>query len=321
MHKLLYYSILEFQPELLDLLRRNFDLIELPDPNHDKADILDNVDVIFSPLGFYCGKDKIDSCPNLKVIVSNTTGVPHIDVEYAESKGITIVALHNEQAFLKSITATAEHTWGLLIALTRRIPWAFDSVKNGTWNRRLFPGKSMFSSMTLGIVGLGRLGKMVAKYGFCFGMKVRYYDPYVNKPSMKKFEKVDSVIELVANNDIITLHLPLNEQTERMFNKKIFDNFKKEAYLINTSRAEVVDFDSLLDALKKKKLAGAAFDVFEGEFKKGFSDSKVFKNHPLLEYARTHDNLLITPHIGGSTLDAWAKTEQFTIKKLIEMFN
>ncbi len=302
------------------MLRRNFELIELSDPDHDTADILGKIDVAFAPLGFYCGKDKIDSCPNLKVIASNTTGVPHIDVEYAENNGITIAALHTEQEFLKSITPTAEHTWGLLLSLARRIPGAFDSVKSGVWNRRLYPGNAMLSSLSIGIVGLGRLGKIVGKYGLAFDMRVQFFDPYVDESPLRGIEKVGSLSDLVSTNDIITLHIPHNKETESMFNKEIFSSFKRGAFLINTARAEIIDFKALLDALKEGKIAGAAMDVFEGEFQKGFSNSQSFSTHPLLEYARNHDNLLITPHIGGSTLDAWAKTEQHVIKRLINYF-
>lgn len=320
MHKLLYYTILQFQSESLDMLRRNFELIELPDPDSDTAAILDEIDVTFAPLGFHCGKNKIDSCPNLKVIASSTTGVPHIDLEYAESKGVTVIALNTEQEFLKSITPTAEHTWGLLLSLTRRIPWAFESVKSGTWNRRHFPGKAMLTSLSLGIIGLGRLGSMVAKYGKCFGMNVQYYDPYIEHPEVEGIKRVGSLKELVSGNDIISLHIPHNKRNERLINNEIFNNFKKRSFFINTARAEAIDSSALLEALNSGRIAGAALDVFEGEFQKGFSNSQEFKNHPLLKYAQSHDNLLITPHIGGSTLDAWAKTEQYVINKLITFF-
>jgi D-3-phosphoglycerate dehydrogenase len=302
------------------LLHENFKVITLPDPDADTKEILRDVEVTFAPLGFYCGKKKIDACPRLRAIASNTTGDPHIDVPYAESRKIAVITLRDEREFLCTITATAEHTWGLILALVRRIPWAFDSVKQGTWNRRLFPGKAMLSTMSLGIVGLGRLGTMVAKYGLNFGMQVRYYDPYVDPPDPDTVERVDTLETLVSKSDIISVHVPHNEETESMFHSEVFEKFKDGSYLINTARAEVVDSRALLKALQSGRLAGAALDVFEGEFGKNFSGSRSFREHSLLEYARTHDNLLLSPHIGGSTVDAWEKTERFTILKVMACF-
>lgn len=319
--KVLYYSVLDYQPENIEMLHDHFTVIALHDPDEDTPEILQDVVVTFAPLGFYCGEQKIDLCPRLKVIASNTTGDAHIDVQYAASKGITVITLNEERAFLETITPTAEHTWGLLLALTRLTPWAFDSVKSGIWNRRLFPGNAMLSSMSLGIIGLGRLGSMVARYGQCFGMKVKYYDPYVDSSPIHGAERVQDLMTLVNKNDVISLHAPYNDETEKMLNSEVFLNFKRGSYFINSARAEIVDFAALLEALNSGRLAGAAMDVFQQEFQKGFSGSQQFKNHPLLEYARNHDNLLLTPHIGGSTIDAWKKTEEHTLKKIIEFLN
>ncbi len=316
----LYYSILKYQPESLDMLRQAFEIIELPDPEADTSEVLERIDVTFAPLGFVCGREKIDACPRLKAIASNTTGDPHIDTVYAESKGICVVTLKNEQEFLRSITPTAELTWGLLIALMRRIPWAFDSVASGVWNRRLFPGRRMLSNMSLGIIGLGRLGKIVARYGQCFGMSpLRFFDPYKPEDIMTGVKKVEKLTALAASCDVISLHAPHNDETQGMLGRKFFGAVKPGSWFVNTARAEIVDFGSLFEALENGRLAGAAIDVFEDEFTKGFSGSETFRTHPLIEYARTHDNLLVTPHIGGSTLDAWNLTERFTIERLKEI--
>jgi|TARA_B100000315_G_scaffold216684_1_gene216767 D-3-phosphoglycerate dehydrogenase len=314
--KILYYTILDYQPENKAILDKHFYVITLKNPDEDNREILKEVDVIIVPLGFYLGRDKIDKAPNLRIIASNTTGVPHIDVEYAEQKGIRVISLKDYQGFLRSITPTAELTWGLILALTRRIPWAFHSVCDGEWNRRLFGGVSMLSRMSLGIAGLGRLGSMVASYGKCFGMKVNFYDPYVTDPLIPGLKRADTLEELVEDNDIVSIHIPHKPETEKLFNEEIFSKFKQGSFLINTSRGELIDFSVLLRSLQNKVLAGAALDVFEGEYEEGFS--KKYITHPLLEYARKHDNLIITPHIGGSTCDAWRLTEEFTLRKVIE---
>jgi D-3-phosphoglycerate dehydrogenase len=314
----LYYSKLQYQPQNLERLRRKFELIELPNPSYDTDNVLGRTEVLFAPLGYYVDKIKIDRCPNLKVIASNTTGHPHIDVEYAWSKGIEVACLKYAQEFLQTITPTAELTMGLIIALTRNIIPAHLNVLDGVWNRRPFGAQAMLSSMSLGIVGLGRLGSMVARFAKAFGMQVRYYDPYVaDAPNGVK--RCDSLKELVANSDVVTIHVPHERDTEEMFNAEIFECFKDGAYLINTARGELLDWNVLLKALQSGHLAGAALDVFEGEFEPEFSE--VFPSHPLLNYACANYNLILTPHIGGSTRDAWLKTESYTIDMVIDFLD
>ncbi len=290
----------------------------LPNPLYDKLEILKQADVIFAPLGYYCGRDKINQSPKLKVIASNTTGHPHIDIDYAAQKGIQVITLKGHDEFLNTITPTAELTWGLIISLTRKIFSAYQSVIKGNWNRRPFGGVSMLSRMSLGVAGYGRLGRMVANYGKSFGMKVSYYDPFVENEDVGVF-RVNTLVELVSTSDIITIHIPHEPETEGLFNKKIFTCFKKGAYLINTSRGELIDHDALLEYLKDGTLAGAALDVLDGEYKHGFKDN--IKDHPVWKYAQEHSNLILTPHIGGSTIDAWKMTEEYTIKLIVAALN
>lgn len=311
----LYYSILKYQQENLDRLHQAFRVIELPDPSHDTAEILAKVEVLFAPLGYQVDRAKIDGAPRLKVIASNTTGHPHIDVIHAGSKGIRVACLKYAQRFLSTITPTAELTWGLIILLTRNLLAANRSVLHGKWDRRPFGAPAMLSSLDLGIVGLGRLGGMVARYGKAFGMRVRYYDPYVESAD-PDIIRVESLTELVAQSDIITIHVPHEPETEGMFDEEIFAACKPGSYLINTARGELIDWQAFLASLESGRLAGAAIDVFEGEFVPGFADR--FPDHPVLEYARSHDNLFITPHIGGSTIDAWRKTEGHTIDMVLQ---
>lgn len=319
MKKLLYYTMLNFQPENLEVLQKNFEVVILETPKNDTDEILSDIAIAFAPLGFFFNKEKINQMPKLEIIASNTTSEPHIDREYAESRGIKVFSLKYEQEFLKTITPTAEHTWGLILGLIRRIPWAYQSVLGGTWNRRLFGGKAMMSKMTIGIAGLGRLGKLVAQYAKAFQMtKIFYYDPNVEKSDIEGVEKVNSLEELVSQSDIITIHIPAEKETHNIFNQELFTKFKLGSFLINTSRAELVDEKAMLEVLKSGKLAGAAIDVFEGEFE--INQEELLRKSPILTYAKTHDNLLITPHIGGSTLDAWKLTERRIIDKIFEQF-
>jgi len=312
---LIYYEILQYAPENVTFLQDSFRVLSLPDPSLDTTETLSQAEVILAPLGYFLGKEKIDQGLRLKVIGSNTTGHPHIDITYAHEKGIRVVTLKEEHGFLKTITPTAELTWGLIIALTRNVLPAFHSVLQGNWDRRPFGGKRMLSRMTLGIAGLGRLGRMVASYGACFGMQVRYFDPYVSE-SGAGVERVDTLEELVAVSDIISIHIPHEPETENLFGKELLARFKDGSYLVNTSRGELVDHEALLGCLKSGKLAGAALDVLDGEFQPGFKERVL--QQPLVQYALEHPNLIITPHIGGSTTDAWRMTEEYTIRKVIE---
>ncbi len=311
---LIYYEILNYQKENIEKLHKYFNVLTLPNPEHDSVRYLKKAQVIIEPLGYYFGEEKIDLSPELKIIASNTTGYPHIDVGYATKKGIKVITLKGQSEFLDTITPTAELAWGLIIALTRNLVPAIDSVKKGFWDRRPFGGRRMLSKMNLGIAGFGRLGSKVGNYAQSFCMNVKYYDPFVSKSPIG-IEKVETLEELVSVSDIITIHIPHEPETEKLFGKSIFSHFKPEAFLINTSRGELVDQEVLLNYLTSGKLAGAALDVFDGEFIPGFIDE--MKKQALWKYAKSHQNLLITPHIGGSTWDAWKLTEEYTIDMII----
>ncbi len=314
--RLIYYEILAYQPENLKLLNHYFEIETLPDPSGDTGQLLKKAEAILAPLGYYVGKDKIDKMPCLKCIGSNTTGHPHIDIEYAAKKGIKVITLKDHQDFLDTITPTSELTWGLIIALTRKLLPAAKSVTDGQWSRWPFGGEHMLSRMKLGVIGLGRLGKKVARYGMAFDMDVGYFDPYVE--SSAGIQRYSQLKDLVSWADIITLHVPHEPETENLISKEIISYCKPGAFFINTSRGELVDHTALLNALQTKSIGGAALDVLDGEFIPGF-ENHVLEN-TLVQYARKNDNLIITPHIGGSTRDAWKLTQEYTIKKMIEYF-
>lgn len=313
----LYYEMLNYQPSNLALLREHFDLVTLETPTDDTDEVLRQVEVGFAPLGFEYDRDKIDRMPNLRVIASNTTGEPHIDREYAESKGIAVFSLKDEDEFLETITPTAEHTWGLLLALMRHIPQAYESVLDGNWSRWPFPGKSMLSNLTIGIVGMGRLGRLVADYARAFRMEeIGFYDPNTGAEEVPFAEKVDTLEELVGRYDVVTIHAPSTEETRGMFDEAVFASFREGSYLVNTARGELVDEEALVESLEAGRLAGAALDVFDGEYE--VDHERRLRASPLYQYARENDDLLLTPHIGGSTYDAWEATERRVIKKAVD---
>ena len=315
---LIYYKILSFQKDTLKYIEENFDRITLPDPSHDTEEVLKKAKVLFAPMGFIFDKEKIDMCSCLHVLGTPTTGEFHIDVDYARSKKISICSFRNQKEFLSKITPTAELAWGLILCVTRKIPWAHDSVCEGRWEGKEFGKRTprMLSKMSLGIVGLGRLGSMVARYGRAFRMKVFYYDPFVTDD---RNIKCDNLLDLAKSSDIVSIHVHLSRDTENLIGKKFIDTMKKDSYIINTSRGGIVDENDLLDALRSGHLAGAGLDMLTGEHLPGFK--YMLQEHPLVKYANTHDNLLITPKMGGATIDAWKGTEKYIVDMIIKELN
>lgn len=318
MRKALYFDILNYQEQNMELLRGNFAVVSLPDPSRITDSNLQDASVVFAPLGYQYGEDLFSRAPQLKVIATNTTGVPHIDTAAADARGIKVFSLKDETAFLSTITPTAELTFGLIIAITRNMIPAHASVLNGSWNRWQFGGTAMLSRMSLGIVGLGRLGKMVARYATTFGMQVMYHDPFIEHDPSWPYFRVDDLGTLLGGADIITVHIPMNDRNRHLFTRERFGRFRKGSYFINTARGEVVESHALAEALTSGHLAGAAVDVLDGEFEPGFQER--MSSHPLIQYTRSHANLLITPHIAGSTMDAWSLTQRHVIEQTINYF-
>jgi phosphoglycerate dehydrogenase-like enzyme len=310
--RVIYYRVLKYQPENVDLLHAKFDVVTSDDPRRDSDEVLATADAIFAPLGFRVDKSRLDRCPKLRAIISNTTSIPHIDAAEAERRGIKICALHDEQEFLGTITPTAEHTIGLMMALWRRIPAAHAAACRGEWDRRPWGAPRMLSRMRLGIVGYGRLGQRVAPIAEAIGMKVQFYDPH-------KIDSCASLLELAARSDVLSLHAPANPETTGLISREVLAALPRGAILINTARGELLDADAMLDLLKSGHLAGAALDTIDGEYDSGFDE--VFAKSALRDYAASHDNLILTPHIGGSTIDAWRETERRAIEKAAAVFD
>lgn len=264
-------------------------------------------DIIVLRLAYKIDASWLDKMPNLKVIATPTTGLNHVDVAEAKKRGVKIISLRGRTSFLKYIPSTAEKTMALLMASVRKLPWAFDHVRGGGWDRNLFKGNQLLGK-TLGILGFGRLGKIVAKYAKVFGMKVIACDPHLAPKVFTRYgvKRVD-MENLFKKSDIISVHASLTDETTNLIREKHFRLMKPNVHLINTARGEIIDEKALLKALKNKWLAGAALDVLWDER----GDGAHLKNNPLIEYAKANNNLLIVPHLGGATYEAMAVTEDF----------
>ncbi len=224
----------------------------------------------------------------LKVIARAGVGVDNIDLDAATARGILVV----NTAEANTIT-TAEHALALMMALVRNIGPAHMTMANGGWDRNKFVGRQM-AGKTLGIVGFGRIGRTVAERALAFDMNVIGYDPFYNAETALdgKVKMYRSFDELLPHADVITFHVPLNEQTRGMLGKQNFDNARKGVFLVNASRGGIIDEAALLDALDSGRCGGAALDVF--------TEEPPAKDHPL----RKHPKVLLTPHLGASTEEA-----------------
>jgi len=279
--------------------------------------IIDRFDILIIRLDIKVDKEIIEKARRLKVIGSSTTGLDHIDLNLAEKKGIKVVSLQGEINLLKNVWATPEHTFALILSLIRKTPFAFDSIRRYRWSRKNFIGSELRNKI-IGVIGFGRVGSMVARIAKGFKMSVLAYDPYITKKKIIKAGVIPSNLKnLFKKSDIISLHLNLNKKTELLIQAEEFKEMKGSAFFINTSRGKIVNEKALLSALKRKEIAGAALDVMWNEDVSGI----FLKGNPLVNYAKKHHNLIITPHIGGTTRESVEKTEVFIAEKIKKYFD
>jgi len=245
----------------------------------------------------------------IKVICTASTGTNHIDVKYCEDNGIKIISITNDHDVIDRISSTAEHTLALMLSLIRKIPISFHSVRDGNWDWEPYVGRQL-NFLTVGIIGFGRLGKLMAMYCNGLGMKVLVCDPYVdNEVEEWNVEQVE-LDELLERSDVISLHVHVTDETREMINKNTISKMVKRPYLINTSRGEIVNEDDIIDALRSEDLQGYATDVIRDEF----GD---IKNSKLVDESITPQNkIIITPHIAGMTKEAQEIAYHWAIDKL-----
>lgn len=273
-------------------------------------ELADAVAILDASMRVRLDRAMLDRAPNLRVVSTATTGADHIDVEALSARHIPLFTLREEKELLRELTPAAELSWALLMACARKLKGAAKHVLEGRWVREDFPGV-MLKGKTLGLVGCGRIGAWMARYAHAFGMEAVGYDPFVN-PWPALIQK-STLEDLLPRADFISVHVPLNDQTRSMLGGREFRLMKPGAVFINTSRGGLIDESALLESLESGHLSAAGLDVLEGE--------PEIETHPLVEYARKHDNLIITPHIGGFSPDAVKLVVAHAAKKIAAVLN
>jgi len=244
----------------------------------------------------------IEAGKKLKIIGRAGVGVDNVDLPTATKNGVIVVNSPEGNT-----VAAAEHSWAMLLSMARQIPQAYTKLKAGNWDRKSFKGIEVLNK-TLGVVGLGKIGRRVASYALGMGMTVIAYDPFVTEEYAKGLGiELKKLEEIIAESDFITFHIPKTKETANMINKATFAKMKKGVRLVNVARGGIINENDLCEAAKSGQVAAAALDVFEKE--------PLPADSPLLKV----DNIIVTPHLGASTVEAQVNVAVDVIEQIIEV--
>jgi len=282
---------------------------KIPIPQNTLKSKIKNLDGLICFPYDKINKDVLQSAEKLKVISTFSVGYDHIDLDFAKKNKIRV-------GYTPEVLtdATADMAFGLLLDSLRRISEGDRIIRKGKW-KQIYGAHDYvgfdLQGKTLGIMGLGRIGKTLAKRAKAFDMKIIYHNR--NRISRNEESKLGvkyvAFDKLITQSDIISIHVPHTKETNQIFNMKILKKMKKTAFLINTSRGKVVNEKDLVTALKQNIIAGAGIDVFETE--------PVKKNHPFMKL----ENLVMSPHVGSSTKETRIQMAELTVKNLINGMN
>lgn len=276
--------------EGVDILKHNnFEVDEVSKLSEDElVKKIKGYDALVIRSGTVVTKKIIDAADKLKIIGRAGVGLDNVDVDAASKKGIVVM-----NAPAGNTISTAEHAFSLMLALSRSIPQANQSVKQGKWDRKKFMGVELYAK-TLGIIGLGRIGTEFAKRALSFGMKILAYDPFLSEEKAKSInaESVD-LDSLLKRADFITIHTPLTDETKHLIDDKAFEKMKRGVRIINAARGGIIDEKALAKNIKSGKVGGAALDVYE-------TDAEPPIDSPVVNM----DEVITTPHLGASTEEA-----------------
>jgi D-3-phosphoglycerate dehydrogenase len=247
-------------------------------------------------------EDLINAAPRLKVVGRAGTGLDNVDIPAASKRGIVVMNTPGGNTI-----TTAEHAISLMLAMARNVPQASQSMRENKWEKKKFQGTEIFNK-TLGIIGLGRIGSVVAERGVGLRMRVLGYDPFITKEVAANLGvELVSLDELLARSDFITIHTPKTKDTSKLLNREAIRKMKPGVRIINCARGGLIDEAALLEALQSGKVAGAALDVYENE-------------PPPAEWPlRQLPNVVCTPHLGASTEEAQANVAVAVCEQILEL--
>ena len=307
--KVLYTGPAEFTKTLQGVIGKDF-IVERSEPDDSLLTKFASTDVLMdASMKVRISAETIKKAANLKLIVTATTGADHIDQQALVARNIPILTLAGQKEFLKGLSSAAEHSWLLLLATARKLRSSIHHVEQGGWDRVQFPG-IMIRNKTLGVIGMGRIGSLMSGYAKAFEMNVLGYDSEIKKFSSDAIPS--ELNELLAKSDIVTIHIPRNDKTKNFFDAKKINRMKQGSLLVNTSGGSIIDEKALVHALEEGRVAGVGVDVLTTEPKN--------EESPLWRYAKDHENVIITPHIGGFCPEAVGLSIRFSGERIVNYF-
>ena len=308
---------IHFLPEIKKQLEDQYSCIFLQSDNGEEIkDIFKNHKIegwICSPTPkFKIDKNFLLNAKNLEIIVTPSTGSNHINKADCKKLNISVKALKGTD-FVKQIYASSEFAFALLLAVVRNLPQAHMAALSYKWREAEdeFRGVELYGK-NLGIIGFGRIGSNIARFSSEMGMNIYGYDPYIKISD--EYTQLDNYQELLQKVDILVIAVHLDETTENLVDAKWFDSMKKGVYFINISRGEIVDEDALIESLNNGKVKSAGVDVIRNEI------STEIKSSKLIKYAKENNNLIITPHVAGLSIESEQKAAQYSLDSLSEFF-
>ncbi len=278
----------EISPEGIELMKRSVDVDYIPDVSHEKLlEIIPQYDALLVRSRCKVTRDVLEKSVNLRIVGRAGVGVDNIDLQAATEKGVLVINSPEGNT-----ASASEHTIALMMSLSRQIPTADSSMKDGRWDRNKFMGSELFNK-TLGIVGLGKIGSRVANTAQALGMKVIAFDPFMSAEKIRELNvRAATLQEIWEESDYITLHTPKTKDTAGMINADVLNKMKKNVRIVNAARGGLIDEAALAAAIKDGRIAGAALDVFSEE---------PLKESVLRELGT---KVVLTPHLGASTEEA-----------------
>lgn len=271
-------------------------------PVEELKNIIGGYDALIVRSQTKVSEELLEEAGRLRVIARAGVGVDNIDVNAATRKGIIVINAPGANTI-----AATEHTLAMMLSLARQIPQAHAKTAAGQWDRNSFKGVELYKK-TLGVVGMGKIGTEVAKRAKSFGMNILGFDPYLTEERAKKLGITKASLDMIAReSDFITIHTPLTNDTRGLINDEFLEKTKQGVRFVNCARGGVIDEKALVRAIQSGHVAGAALDVFETE---PAADPELLGNH----------NIIVTPHLGASTVEAQEKVAQEVSAEIIEIF-